>query len=738
MPETQARQPEVSVIIATRLGQAHVGRALESLAAQFLSPAAFEILLVVNGPLDATPDIVDEFRLEYPQLHVRMILTEETGASNARNIGLKAAAGEHVTFMDDDDYVSPGYLAALLDAVGPGIVPVAFMSDVPDGGRIDDHRLDNSHYFTAPLLEYAGSVVPAEELPSALSANVGKLVPAAVARRFSYRTNLRSGEDFVFWTELYVHTRFCFRVLNIHSNAVYYRTVRPGSISRQIPSYDFSVTQRLDCIEALNSIKTEHAVTQRVVQGKIVAQVSHLTNYLTRFPERRDELLADIRARQFTWFPYQALNRGAAKDLAMLYCFVPYQDTSALVSARRIRERGVIVDVISNRLDNVRPADDWASEICREYIGTAVVTDTPQAMGSWRSIRSFTEVAVERAEKLVDQKGEYRSVYSRAMWPASHFAAAVYKIRHPDTCWIAEFSDPMLHDITGEVRPDLVEADSLSEELCKAVRAAGFLLPDEMLMWEWVELVAYALADEVVFTNANQRQYMLSYTRCPELAARAHRVSQVSHHPTLPDEFYGRMISEYVLDPGLRHIAYFGAFYPTRGASEVTRALSGLDPHERSKVRFHIFTNSVEETRKHIEDMGLGGVVVVNNYVPFLEFLNLTTRFDVLLVTDAETRQHHPINPYLPSKFSDYVGSGTPIWAIVEDGSALSSVPTHYRSCIGEVGQAHAILRTIADETVPQATRSRGEKELHVTQHENAVAVATVRATRGWACPRES
>lgn len=697
MPGRPTPWPEVSVIVATYQGDDHVGRALDSLGNQSLAPESFEIVLVVNGPPCATPEILASFRQRHPRHNARMIVTDEAGASNARNIGLEAAVGRYVTFMDDDDYVSRNYLQALLDAAEPGVVPVAYMVDVT-AGESEPAVADvaTANYFTAKLLEHAGRVIPAESAASALSANVAKLVPTAVARRQPYRTDLRSGEDFVYWTEMFASTQFCLRVVDRESGAIYYRTVRPGSVSRQAPSFDFNITQRLSCIEALSYLSHDLPAVRRVVRGKILAQVKHMNAYLMWFPESRDEVLASVRERNLPWFPYDALNRGTARDLAMLYCFVPYQDTSALVSARRIRERGVSVDVITNQLDKVRTVDDWSEEICREYVDRLVVTQTPQAMGNWRCIRTFVAAALEHAAALSAEKGPYRSVYSRAMWPASHFAAAAYKVQHPDVRWIAEFSDPMLHDVRGEARPDLVEDDDLIASLRHAAESAGFEMPTDLRMWEWVELIAYALADEIVFTNENQRTYMLGYTGSRKLADRAALVSQVAHHPTLPPDFYTRTFSDYRLDPSRTNIAYFGVFYATRGLSEVVTALGSLEARARSRIRLHIFTNAPDETTAQIEELGLSDAVVVNAYVSFLDFLNLTTRFDVLLVNDASTRDHHPLNPYLPSKVSDYLGSGTPIWSVVEQGSVLSTVPTKYQSSIGDVGAATEVLLEIA------------------------------------------
>ena len=685
-----------TVVVATHQGAPHIGRALDSLGAQSVAPESFEILLVLNCPPCATPSIVEAFRRTHPRHVVRMIVVDEASTSNARNIGLASARGQHITFMDDDDFVSPGYMEALLDAAEPGVVPVAFIVDVAEGSHDVPTGPVPANYFNTQILEHAGRILPAEEASSVLSANVAKLVPAAVARDHRYRTDLRSGEDFVFWTELYAYTNFCFRITDLEARAIYYRTVRPGSVSRQAPSYDFNVTQRLNCIAALGFLLQDDATVNGVVRGKIAAQVHHISAFVTAFPDRRSEVLDDIRSRSLPWFPYDVLNRGAARDLALLYCFAPYQDTSALVAARRIRERGVVVDVISNRLDKLRQQDDWSSSICEEYTDEVRVLGTPQGMGSWRSIREFVDAAMAEVSALESEKGPYRSVYSRSMWPASHFAAARYKLDHPEARWIAEFSDPMLHDIKGAVRADQMQDDELTRSLREALATRGYQAPNGLRMWQWLECIAYALADEVVFTNANQREYMLSYAHDQGLARRALEVSRVSHHPTLPEHFYRQAGSSYELDPRVVNVAYFGVFYATRGLTEVVDALRSMSVPERTNLRLHVFTDKPDDTRAGLADVGLTDVVVVNGYVPFLEFLHLTTRFDVLLVNDAATREHHPLNPYLPSKLSDYLGSGTPIWSIVEEGSVLSRVETRHRSFLGDVTGARSVLRELA------------------------------------------
>ena len=142
------------------------------------------------------------------------------------------------------------------------------------------------------------------------------------------------------------------------------------------------------------------------------------------------------------------------------------------------------------------------------------------------------------------------------------------------------------------------------------------------------------------------------------------------------------------------HLAYFGVFYETRDLGDVVSALLRLRQDEREQLCVHVYTADPDALALEIARVGLAGTVRVAPYLPVLEFLNLTTQFDVLVVNDAASTAHHSLNPYLPSKVADYVGSGTPVWAIYEEGSMLASLDFAHRSGLGDVEGAVTVLRT--------------------------------------------
>ncbi|WP_061293592.1 glycosyltransferase family 2 protein [Herbidospora cretacea] len=104
----------LSVIVPVRDGAAYIADALTSLVRN--RRPDFEVIVVDDGSADDTGAITDEFRKELPGLH--LIRNQvPVGLADARNVGLKLASGKYVTFLDADDWIGRGYLAALVGAI---------------------------------------------------------------------------------------------------------------------------------------------------------------------------------------------------------------------------------------------------------------------------------------------------------------------------------------------------------------------------------------------------------------------------------------------------------------------------------------------------------------------------------------------------------------------------------------------------------------------------------------------
>jgi GT2 family glycosyltransferase len=99
--------PRISAVVCTYNGQRTIRSCLEGLLK--LQYPDYEVIVVDDGSKDDTAAIVRGFE-------VRLISTENRGLSAARNVGLEAATGEIVAYIDDDACPDPDWLLYLASA----------------------------------------------------------------------------------------------------------------------------------------------------------------------------------------------------------------------------------------------------------------------------------------------------------------------------------------------------------------------------------------------------------------------------------------------------------------------------------------------------------------------------------------------------------------------------------------------------------------------------------------------
>lgn len=312
---------DVSVIIGSYEGATKIGGMLHSLAAQTLSRSRFEIVVVLNGSPHHTIKVINEIREDHPDLIIRHLSYQALGLGRARNAGMAMARGRYVTFVDDDDTVSANYLQGLLSCSGPDTVGLAHLADILGTGVAPNFDTRMSRQ-----LELAGRTLHISEIPVAMTYSVGKMMPTALAREIGFDPDLRNGEDIAFYIRFFMRHPLKISICALDANATYYRAVVPGSMSRQTPSYDFNVSQRLDILERLEELRPSEewqAVALRQLRRSVTA---FIRRYLRAHPEQWPAIVADIERRRLTTVPldmlmvvvqeHEAAARPAALSLA--------------------------------------------------------------------------------------------------------------------------------------------------------------------------------------------------------------------------------------------------------------------------------------------------------------------------------------------------------------------------------------------------------------------------------------
>ena len=92
----------VSIVMPCYNSAAFVDRALDSVLNQ--TYRNWELIIIDDASKDDTTKIVRKYESKYPE-KIRLILNETNlGADKTRNLGIKAAKGQYLAFLDSDDY----------------------------------------------------------------------------------------------------------------------------------------------------------------------------------------------------------------------------------------------------------------------------------------------------------------------------------------------------------------------------------------------------------------------------------------------------------------------------------------------------------------------------------------------------------------------------------------------------------------------------------------------------------
>jgi glycosyltransferase involved in cell wall biosynthesis len=140
-------QPLVSVVLITRDRPAKLEGALASLRDQ--SYPALE-LVVVDGSQESVEPLVRRHAGDLPVTYCR---DDGTGAGAARNVGMRAATGTYVAFLDDDDRWLPRKVERQVETFAPDVGTVyTGQFTVRDGERVGGRTPSLSGWVTEELL----------------------------------------------------------------------------------------------------------------------------------------------------------------------------------------------------------------------------------------------------------------------------------------------------------------------------------------------------------------------------------------------------------------------------------------------------------------------------------------------------------------------------------------------------------------------------------------------------------
>lgn len=216
---------KATIIIPTYSPVEYIYECLNAIGQQTLPANEFETIIILNGPKEPYYSKLEEYIANNSMHNFRLLYTETQGVSNARNIALDCAKGEYITFVDDDDIITPNYLEALLAVSSPICVGVS------NGYQfVDDIREREEHDITRRFNQAKGREFSFLKYRFFLSPVAFKLIHRDIIKDARFNTSLKISEDAMFGFTISSRIK---EMKCADENAIYYYRYRAGSATRK-------------------------------------------------------------------------------------------------------------------------------------------------------------------------------------------------------------------------------------------------------------------------------------------------------------------------------------------------------------------------------------------------------------------------------------------------------------------------------------------------------------------------
>jgi CDP-glycerol glycerophosphotransferase (TagB/SpsB family) len=230
----------ISLVVPIFNVDGYLWKTLQSIDHQTVQP--FEVILVDDASTDYSRSIAQAHASDRDWCRV-IALPENGGLGNARNVGLEAARGDYVIFLDSDDWLSDDAIERITDRIGEADSPDIVFYDY---ARVSWWGGATRNSLSTILEEQGNQVMSATDNPDLIEV-------FHVAWNKAYRIDFLRSYDLDFPDGIYEDIPFTYpallladRVAVLNRVCIFYRQRRAGNILKVPGREHFDVLQQWD------------------------------------------------------------------------------------------------------------------------------------------------------------------------------------------------------------------------------------------------------------------------------------------------------------------------------------------------------------------------------------------------------------------------------------------------------------------------------------------------------------
>ena len=215
---------KIAILIPTYKPGDYIINCFDSIENQTIDKSKFTVYLALNGS-DKSYELFLQELLKRYTFDCNQYFMEQAGVSNARNFLIENSKEDFITFVDDDDQLSPNYLEELLNASSETILGISNVANFEN--NIDEYKENYIGKCFSKLQPLTKSKYKSRKY---FSSPVAKLIHRKIISDTRFDTKLSIGEDSLFMAKLSPRVE---AVKKTKESACYYVFERANSVTRK-------------------------------------------------------------------------------------------------------------------------------------------------------------------------------------------------------------------------------------------------------------------------------------------------------------------------------------------------------------------------------------------------------------------------------------------------------------------------------------------------------------------------
>ncbi|MFV8808137.1 glycosyltransferase family 2 protein [Aerococcus urinaeequi] len=278
------KKPLVSIVVPAYNSSKFIDRCLVSICNQTYQE--LEIIVINDGSTDDTEKKIINYVNKDPR--IKYIRTENSGVSNARNLGINISTGEYIGFVDSDDYIDINMISHMvniaekynLDLISCTYQRVKDNDSIAEKSVIDEGFYDRNKLRTDIFPELFGNSRLQYFLPLNI---VTKLFKRQIisSHGINFKSELKYGEDLLFTQEYFMH---CDNFYFIGDKPMYKYAFNSDSVTNVYKknyweNLKLGISYREELIKNLPEKLKGKQIEYRVIQSSMAALMNVMKNH---------------------------------------------------------------------------------------------------------------------------------------------------------------------------------------------------------------------------------------------------------------------------------------------------------------------------------------------------------------------------------------------------------------------------------------------------------------------------